>query len=440
MEEIYQRFLECGQKISTDTRNIQTGSVFFALKGANFNGNLFAKKALDSGASSVVVDEDVDLSGDKVIKVKDCLETLQMLARHHRRKFSIPVIAVTGSNGKTTTKELLYHVLSQKFNTLATLGNLNNHIGVPLTLLRLGREHQVAVIEMGANHCHEIEELCKIAEPDIGIVTNIGKAHLEGFGGVEGVIKAKSEMFEFLKIGKRLSFVNADDELLMNRSAENHRILFGTGEHVQLRGKKEDIYPFLSFSFSWKKGNENLQSGKIQSHLSGDFHLSNLLCASAIGCFMGLSVNEIKAGIESYKPTNQRSQWVSEGKAKIMLDTYNANPGSVSAAIKLMADLPTTGKKLIVLGDMFELGKDSQDEHLAILKQISELPDLSAMVLGEEFSKAYMQSKNKPKNILHFTDRNVLFSAIKNTDKTNLSVLLKGSRGMKMEEFLAAFN
>jgi UDP-N-acetylmuramoyl-tripeptide--D-alanyl-D-alanine ligase len=327
-----------------------------------------------------------------------------------------------------------------KFHAHATAGNLNNHIGVPLTLLQLKPEHEIAIIEMGANHQGEIEMLCSIAEPDYGIVTNIGKAHLEGFGGVEGVIKAKSEMFDFIKKRNGKLFVNADDSLLMEKSEQGKRILYGTTQESHLRGRKEKSLPELSFSFTWKREETLIKSKTVQSHLSGDFHMSNLLCAAAVGAYFGLSADEIKSGIESYQPKNQRSQWVEIGSTKILLDTYNANPGSVSAAIKLLNELPNDGKKLAVLGDMFELGKDSRDEHLAILKQISSSVEISALVLGEEFFNAYQEQPDAFKNILPFRDREALFDYIKKTDRENLTVLLKGSRGMKMEDFLAAFH
>jgi UDP-N-acetylmuramoyl-tripeptide--D-alanyl-D-alanine ligase len=438
-EDLYHHFKSCGL-VCTDTRNIMQGSMFFALKGANFNGNLFAARALENGAAYAVVDEEIGVTDSKILRVENVLTSLQDLARYHRRQFSIPVIAVTGSNGKTTTKELLNAVLNKKYKTLATKGNLNNHIGVPLTLLELKDIHEIAVIEMGANHQNEIAALCRIAEPSIGVITNIGKAHLEGFGGIEGVIKAKSEMYDFLQIGERLSFVNADDELLMQKSAQNNRILYGTGQDVQLRGKKESVFPFVSFSFSWRHNHEKTFSHIIHSNLSGDFHLSNLLCAAAVGCYLGLTAEQIKAGIEAYEPSNQRSQWVQAGSARILLDTYNANPGSVSAAIKLINDIPSKGEKLLILGDMFELGNESFFEHSAILREISEIQGIRAFVLGQEFSKAYQADAERYKNILSFTEREALFSEIKKTDRENLTVLLKGSRGMKMEEFLPAIS
>lgn len=439
IEKLHNKFLECGS-VCTDTRQVQAGSMFFALKGANFNGNMFALQALEKGAGYAVVDEDIGENNPRLIRVDNVLKALQNLSRYHRRQFPIPVIAVTGSNGKTTTKELLNAVLNTRYQTLATIGNLNNHIGVPLTLLRLNKQHQIAVIEMGANHCHEIEALCHIAEPGFGIVTNIGKAHLEGFGGIQGVIRAKSEMYSFLKNDVGTSFVNADDNLLMERSSENKRILYGTSGHLQLMGKIEGAFPFISFSYAWQYENNHFVSGIVNSNLSGEFHLSNLLCATAVGCYFGLTADQIKEGIESYKPNNQRSQWIESGSTRILVDTYNANPGSVSAAVKLIESLPAKGDKLLIIGDMFELGADSISEHYHILKQISQVPGIHAFVLGDEFCKAFEQEPSLFKNILPFKDRASLFSSIKKTDRKNLTVLLKGSRGMKMEEFISAFD
>ncbi len=422
VEELYGLFLK-HPFISTDTRNITKDSIFFALKGANFNANQFAADSFEKGASFAVIDEEKYYAGGCIL-VHDVLKTMQLLATHHRRMMKIPIIAITGSNGKTTTKELTAAVLAKKYRTLFTQGNLNNHIGVPLTLLKLTGKHQIAVIEMGANHQGEIAELCKIAEPGYGIITNIGKAHLEGFGGPEGVIKAKSELYHFIKSADGTLFVNADDRLLMGLSEGIKRIRYGSSPDAECRGIS-DKESFLAKGAIIDDGIEM----EIKSRLAGQFNFCNMLAAACIGFHFGLSLRQIKAAIEEYEPLNNRSQLVDTGKNKVWIDTYNANPTSMKLATENFAQSPGKGKVLI-LGDMFELGAESVKEHqeLAIFIDNQKVFD-DVHLVGTEFEKV-QTSANKFKTLDEF------IRWIKTNPIKEKYILLKGSRGMQMERAL----
>jgi UDP-N-acetylmuramoyl-tripeptide--D-alanyl-D-alanine ligase len=422
IEELYKIFLK-HPVACTDTRNIKAGSLFFALKGANFNANEFAKDAISKGSSYAIIDEEKYYT-DKSILVPDALTTLQKLATHHRRQFTIPVIGITGTNGKTTTKELTATVLSKKYNTLFTQGNLNNHIGVPLTLLNLTKEHGMAVIEMGANHVGEIDMLCRIAEPDYGIITNIGKAHLEGFGGYEGVIKAKSELYKFIKEKSGELFVNADDDLLMSLS-EGVYFTYGTSVNADIRGI-QDTKSFLAKGMIEMIDGEEIE---VSSSLAGSFNFYNMLAAACIGFYFEVTPQQIKEAIETYIPSNNRSQIVKKGSNTIWVDAYNANPSSMKIAIENFAALPGKGK-ILILGDMFELGNDSHKEHQAIADLIDKTTDWSGVYLvGEEFSHV-KSSANSFTTVEAFLK---WFSAHPLNDAT---ILLKGSRGMQMEKVL----
>lgn len=422
IEELYKIFQQ-HPVICTDTRNIKPGSLFFALKGGNFNANEFAEEAINKGCSYAIIDEEKYYT-DKCILVSDVLITLQKLANHHRRQFTIPVIGITGTNGKTTTKELTATVLSKKYNTLFTQGNLNNHIGVPLTLLHLTKEHGMAVIEMGANHVGEIDMLCRIAEPDYGIITNIGKAHLEGFGGYEGVIKAKSELYKFIKEKGGELFVNADDDLLMKLS-DGIYLTYGTSIDADVKGIP-DKESFLA------KGTIEMLDGEeinISSSLAGSYNFYNMLAAACIGCYFGVSSEQIKEAIETYIPSNNRSQIIKKGSNTIWVDAYNANPSSMKIAIENFAASNTQGKVLI-LGDMFELGNDSLKEHQAIADLTGKTNNWDGVYLiGKEFSGV------KSSAILFNTIEELMkwFSAY---PLKNNTILLKGSRGMQMEKVM----
>jgi UDP-N-acetylmuramoyl-tripeptide--D-alanyl-D-alanine ligase len=420
--ELYKIYLQ-HPVVGTDTRNIKKGSLFFALKGGNFNANTFAKEALSKGATHAIIDEEAYYT-EGCILVPDVLTTLQQLANHHCRQMHIPVIGITGSNGKTTTKELTATVLSEKYNTLFTQGNLNNHIGVPLTLLGLKKEHEIAIIEMGANHQGEIAQLCTIAEPNFGIITNIGKAHLEGFGGPEGVIKAKSELYHHIKNKGGKLFVNADDELLVRLSAGIERITYGTIPGVDCEGidNKES---FLAKGIFIDDGIEV----EIQSHLAGQYNFYNMMAATCIGFHFGLTLTQIKRAIEGYIPSNNRSQIVKKGDNTIWVDAYNANPSSMKIAIENFAELPASSKVLI-LGDMFELGTDSHKEHQTLAELINNKRAWDAVYLvGKEFAKTSSPAQ-------HFESMDAFMEWLQNHPLKTKTILLKGSRGMAMERVL----
>ncbi|NNM94833.1 MAG: UDP-N-acetylmuramoyl-tripeptide--D-alanyl-D-alanine ligase [Bacteroidia bacterium] len=422
IEELYRLYLT-HSVVCTDTRTVEKNSIFFALKGASFNANLFARDALAKGAALAVIDEEACYTEGCVL-VRDVLDTLQQLANYHRRNINIPVIAITGSNGKTTTKELTAAVLEKKYKTLYTKGNLNNHIGVPLTVLKLTPQHQIAVIEMGANHQGEIAALCKIAEPGYGIITNIGKAHLEGFGGPEGVIKAKNELYQYIRSAGGTLFVNADDGLLMRLSENTKRITYGAKAGADCTGlpDEEDIFAKGRIS----GGGIEVQ---IESKLAGRYNFSNILAAACIGLHFGLTPFQIKEALEAYTPSNNRSQFISRGSNKIWVDTYNANPSSMKLAITNFAGMKATGKVLI-LGDMFELGADSAAEHQALVTLIESTNAWDAVLLsGQYFAKVSTryQKFESIKELLKWLAANPV---------TGKTILLKGSRGMQMEQIL----
>ncbi len=421
IKELYQIYRQ-HPEVCTDTRNIKAGSLFFALKGANFNANEFAAQAIKQGCNYAVIDEEKYYS-DKCILVNDVLETLQNLANHHRKQFTIPIIGITGSNGKTTTKELTAAVLSKKYNTLFTQANLNNHIGVPLTLLKLTDKHGIAVIEMGANHVGEIWDLSNIAEPDYGIITNIGKAHLEGFGGYEGVIKAKSELYDFIQMKGGKLFVNSDDALLMEKSDGIKKITYGTTGKSNVKGTL-DKENFLA------KGKINIDGKEVEvsSNLAGSYNFNNILAAASIGSNFGVALNEIKMAIEEYIPSNNRSQIEKKGSNTIWVDAYNANPSSMKIAIENFAAL-NNSNKILILGDMFELGEESQKEHQTIANLIDSKKWRGVYLVGNDFSKVKSSAK-----LFISTDEFMQWLA-ENPIKDS-TILLKGSRGMQMEKIL----
>ena len=355
ISDLYSVFRKHNQ-VSTDSRQIIPGSIFFALKGDNFNGNKYAKAAIEAGAVCAVIDE-AEYESKHTFLVDDVLEALQQLALHHRKQFVIPVIAITGSNGKTTTKELTNAVLSQHFHVTATKGNLNNHIGVPLTLLGITNETEIAIIEMGANHRGEIASLCEIANPTHGLITNIGKAHLGGFGGYEGVIKAKGELYNFLRENNSIAFVNHDNPLLMKLSEGMNRVGYGTNKGLFASGRVNGNTSNLELDWISEKG-----IVRIKTNLIGDYNFENVMAAICIGSDLGVPCEKIKTTISSYNPSNSRSQAMKTGRNSIVLDAYNANPSSMKAAIENFIKLEAT-HKMVILGDMLELGDESLDEH-----------------------------------------------------------------------------
>ena len=419
IEDLYKIYLE-HPSVQTDTRRIKTGDLFFALKGPNFNGNSFAKQAIDGGAAFAVIDEDAYAIPGKTILVEDSLKALQLLAKHHRQQFTIPFIAITGSNGKTTTKELVHAVLSSTFTTYTTEGNLNNHIGVPLTILKIKPDAQFAIIEMGANHQQEIASYCLVALPTHGLITNCGKAHLEGFGGVEGVKKGKGELYQFLRQYNGGVFVMWDYDYLQDMS-KGIETIFKYGTHdADVIGTVWASDPFLEVNFT--KG----LHGSLATQLVGGYNLPNILAAVAVGKFFHVPDQKIKAAIESYAPSNSRSQLLQKGSNKIILDAYNANPSSMKLAIENFARTHD-GNKILVLGAMAELGQESFQEHQLILDEIQKHQWKNVLLVGGDFKKI-----KHP--YLQFESSLEAGEWLKNNKVHQSYLLVKGSRSMQMEK------
>ncbi len=421
-EQLHTLFMQCNS-VSTDTRKIEKNDIFFALKGDNFNGNSYAQQALENGAKYAIIDEEEYNTSPKTILVDNALQSLQQLAYFHRKYLSIPIIALTGSNGKTTTKELIHATLSQKYKTTATVGNLNNHIGVPLTLLSMSKSTEIGIVEMGANHQKEIAFLCTIAQPDFGYITNFGKAHLEGFGGVKGVIKGKSEMYDYLIGDNKTIFVNGDDPIQIEKTMCADRFVFGkTNPDFNLNIDFIEALPFVKSSYN------NLE---IKSHLIGDYNFSNISAAIAMGYYFKVDDKNIKAAIEDYVPTNNRSQIIERHSNEIILDAYNANPSSMEAAL-LNFDKPSNPEKIVCLGDMFELGQDAKKEHQNIADLAISLSFTKVLFIGENF----FDSKITSDKALQFKSFNDFKAWVINSNIENTSILIKGSRGMALERIL----
>jgi UDP-N-acetylmuramoyl-tripeptide--D-alanyl-D-alanine ligase len=421
--ELYKLFLQ-HPSVQTDTRKLKSGDIFFALKGPNFNANEFAVKALESGAAYSVVDEEIAGADERIIKVNDVLETLQALAKYHREQFDIPFIAITGSNGKTTSKELIYAVLSSHYTTYTTQGNLNNHIGVPLTLLSVKPDAEMAVIEMGANHQKEIEGYCVYTQPTHGVITNCGKAHLEGFGGVEGVRKGKGELYDFLRAHDGTAFVYADYDYLKPMSAGiKHIVQYGQAEGL-VQGNILSNEPFLQVSIT--AGMQEVSS--IQTQLVGDYNLPNILCAAVIGKYFSVPEEKIKAAIENYAPSNSRSQLIQKGSNTFILDAYNANPTSMKAAIENFSHLHAD-KKVLMLGGMMELGAESIQEHKNILDLIKQYNWEKVVLVGGDFGKI-------THDFIFFPNSSAAKDWFVQQAFNKTHVLIKGSRSMQMEKIL----
>lgn len=421
LSQLHQLFLE-STGICTDTRKLKKGNLYLALKGDNFNGNNFAAKALELGANYSIVDEQPEEQNDHIIKVEDGLDTLQKLAAYHRKYLNLPILSITGSNGKTTTKELIREVLSKKYKTVSTKGNLNNHIGVPLTLLSMNKETEFGIIEMGANHQGEIASLCKIAQPDYGYITNFGKAHLEGFGGVEGVIKGKSELYNYLIKNNKTIFINYDDEIQVEKSKGTDIISFSEGKNAthQITFLKAD--PFVKI---------NTEDTQINSQLIGTYNAKNIAAAICIGKYFKIPVKAIKEAIESYQPTNNRSQIINQNSNQIILDAYNANPTSMKAALENLEAIPAKNK-IAILGDMFEVGNTSAEEHQIIIDLLEKLEFSNMMVCGKNFYQTSTQE------VLKFENFEDLKNYIQRNNFEEATILIKGSRGMALERILEA--
>jgi UDP-N-acetylmuramoyl-tripeptide--D-alanyl-D-alanine ligase len=423
----YELFLDCSG-ISTDTRNIKKNSLFVCLRGANFNGNDYALLAIEKGAKYVISDDSRWNGVDGIHIVEDSLLFLQSLATYHRRQFNIPVIGITGSNGKTTTKELMAAVLSEKFEVLYTQGNLNNHIGVPLTLLQLNQSHELAIIEMGANRLHDIKELCAIAEPTHGIITNIGRAHLEGFGSLEGVICTKKELYDSIELNGGTIVYNADDVILQGNLPKVDK-LFCYSSHnseADIHGQLEGENEYMAFRWSY----EHYQSPLIQTQLTGSYNLSNFLAAVSFGVLLGVQSEQINEALASYSPSNQRSQITQTERNKLILDCYNANPTSVKNALLSFSTFPAE-HKLVIIGDMLELGSDSLSEHQQVISLLKEL-ELSAVLVGKEFNKGI---PNESVVKIFTSVQQLIESGIKEK-YTGYTILIKGSRGIQLERLI----
>ncbi len=419
LEQLHALFLE-HPKVSTDTRKIAENSIFFALKGDNFNGNAFVAEALDKGAAYAVIDESEFHIDERTILVDHVLETLQQLATYHRKHCKAKVISLTGSNGKTTTKELIYAVISKKYRTIATQGNLNNHIGVPLTLLSMQEDTEMAIVEMGANHQGEIAMLSNIAQPDFGYITNFGKAHLEGFGGVEGVIKGKSELYQFLMANNRYIFMNADDPIQREKlNGYAKKMGFSTEDHQFYNIQLVQANPFVTLK---------VEDVDIETQLIGKYNFSNCCAAILMGKYFNVPLTDVKSALESYQPQNNRSQILTKNGFKIVLDAYNANPTSMRAALENFSGMQET-HKTVIIGDMFELGETAAEEHQVIADLVQELGFESAYLVGENF----FGTQTPLSKYRTFED---LKAHLSSHPLSKGTLLIKGSRGMALERVL----
>jgi UDP-N-acetylmuramoyl-tripeptide--D-alanyl-D-alanine ligase len=426
LEELYSIYLK-HQQVCTDTRKIIPGSLFFALKGETFNANSFAAQAIEKGCSFAIIDEEQYKAGEKYILVNDVLHTLQQLATFHRKQLNIPVIGITGTNGKTTTKELIHAVLSKKYKVCSTQGNFNNHIGVPLTILSIQKDIEIAVVEMGANHPNEIKELCEISVPDYGLITNIGKAHLEGFGSIEGVVKTKKELYDSIQSSNGKVFVCSDNSLLMNISKGIERKTYGVFPMSDCRGEIIESNPLLKIKWL---NNSLIKEIHISTNLIGFYNFENVMAAICVGEYFGVNAGDIKDAIENYFPSNNRSQIIRTGKNTILMDAYNANPTSMEVSIMNFRHT-SCDKKFVIIGDMLELGKESVIEHEKILKLIEYSEFENIILVGKVFC-----SLNKPDNFIAFNDVSEASSYIKEKKPTGFNILIKGSRGIKLEKLL----
>ncbi len=427
IEEIYKLF-EINPFVSTDTRDIKEGCLFFALKGDNFNGNKFAAQALDQGASYAIIDEAAYQINDRCIVVNDVLETLQKLASFHRQQLGLTIVAITGTNGKTTTKELLTAVLSKKFTVVATKGNLNNHIGVPLTLLSMNKSTQLGIVEMGANHPGEIEALCEIAKPNFGIITNVGKAHLEGFGSFEGVKKTKAELYRYIDQHGGSIFLNTTNTHLIEMAHGSNTVGYRTKkEGSGIEAEEISCSPMLIFKVKFPKG-----WLYIKTNLVGSYNLENALAAVCIGQHFDVDPQDICSALEAYTPANNRSQYSKTSSNEILMDAYNANPTSMNAALESFESYDST-LKAVILGDMFELGDVAHEEHQKIADKLSSMKLSLILLAGKEFSKCKLGN-----NIQVFEDGSALKIFLEDLNPKGYLILIKGSRGMKLEQVIDA--
>ncbi len=425
IEHLYKIYIKY-RFISTDSRKCEKNALFFALKGENFDGNNYASKALENGCSFAVVDKKEVICDDRYILVNDVLQTLQTLANYHRKKLKLPILAITGTNGKTTTKELISAVLKKKFNVINTIGNLNNHIGVPLTLLSMDEKTEIGIVEMGANHQGEIKLLSHIAEPNYGIITNIGKAHLEGFGSFENIISTKTELYQFISENKGLIFFNGNNKIL------KEKINLLPIKNISYGINNDDVVAINTYSSKFLSIDIriNNKTKKINTNLVGDYNVENVLAAVCIANYFKVDLDEMIDAIENYKPTNNRSQFVETKQNNLILDAYNANPTSVDAALQNFYS-QNLMNKCIILGDMLELGNESLNEHQVIFNKIEKMNFSMKIVVGDIYSKI-----NPGKDILQFYNVESLIDWLKINKIVNSNVLIKGSRGIKLERIV----
>lgn len=425
--ELYSLFMDCGQKITTDTRKIEKGSIFFALKGDQFDANAFVDQAIEQGCRYAITDHEQYAKGKDILLVPNVLEALQELAHYHRKALKIPVIGITGSNGKTTNKELIHAVLSEKYRVYATKGNLNNHIGVPLTLLAITPGHEMAIVEMGANHQGEIAFLSGLADPDYGVITNIGKAHLEGFGGIEGIKKGKSELYKYLKPKDGLVFVNGNDPVLMELAEGMKMYKYGENEEFDVHGQLRSDSEYVTFVWNV---NAKAVAGRplVKTNMFGNYNFINMLCAVAIGNYFGIAEEKINKALAAYSPEMNRSQVVKTERNTLILDAYNANPSSMALAITNFAQQHFENK-LMILGDMLELGDYASEEHLNILEKARTLKFENVWLVGELFSGFEKQYPH----YRFFKDTAAVIAYADQHPVSATTILVKGSRGIKLE-------
>ncbi len=419
--QLYTLFLSSAG-VCTDTRKIVPNSLFFALKGDNFNGNTFANQALEAGAAYAIVDEAPNLPNDRIIVVHDVLTTLQKLATHHRHRIPAKIIGITGTNGKTTTKELVHAVLSSHYNTRATVGNLNNHIGVPLTLLSFTGEEEFGIIEMGANHVGEIAELCTICDPDFGLITNVGRAHLEGFGSFENIIITKKGLYDHIAAQNGVIFINSANAILMDNTVPN-QIAYGVTDTDECQGKLLSASPFVSMQITTTEG-----TMRVNTKLIGAYNFENILAAACIGSHFNVPLQRISNALENYTPSNNRSEFRNTGKNELILDAYNANPSSMEKALENFAEM-TQSNKLAILGDMFELGDNSPALHKEIVDKAASL-GVEVLFVGKEFHNTSPTAPN------FYEQLDTLADKLKNEPITGKTILIKGSRGIKLERLV----
>lgn len=421
IKELYNIYCQC-LGVTTDTRTISPGSMFVALKGASFDGNAFAAEALEKGASYCIIDNPQYRINDRCILVDDVLKTMQQLATYHRRQFNIPVLAITGTNGKTTTKELVTVVLSKRYRTHATQGNFNNHIGVPLTLLSMPSDTQIAVVETGANHPGEIDFLCRIAEPDFGLITNVGKAHLEGFGSFEGVINTKTELYRYLAEKNGRVFVNADDEILIKHCQSIPHTTYGQSDNADVKGSLVGSKPYMKFYF---ENGDNVYS--VQTQLLGDYNFANAMAAVCVGSYFGVELFDIKRAIENYQPANSRSQYKETRRNRLFLDCYNANPSSMRAAVQNFGNMGYPNS-VVMLGGMKELGQVSEQEHRQVVELVMGFGFGKMVFVGEEFAFV----KTLKDNMMWFATSQDAKQFFADNPLNDCTILIKGSNSTKM--------